>query len=423
MRMKVRFVNSIIVFLGILLVLIPTFTHGQTPKYVPDSGLVGWWPFNGNANDVSGNGNNGTVTGATLISGKNGANNSAYFFNGVSDFITIPDTNLLDFTNAFTISVWVRLDEYSNGDERVVIGKQRFANATGYQLTASSAHHSSRYMGAIINNNLSSVVASDSLALNKWEFLSMTYGSGVLKLYRNGILENSVNSSIVLNNSTQPVFFGKEFGNSRYFKGGLDDIGFWNRALSESEILALYNSCELNVSKHPSNLTSQINSNATFTVNSNKINSNYQWQSDLGTGFQNLTNAGQYSGVQKDTLIISNISIANNNQIFRCIISNDNCYDTSDVAILTVTNNTGINKSTTKEGYRIYPNPASTFLNIDIPNKGQIIVTLTDITGQTVITPTSGTIDISTLANGLYILNIYDHDNKLVSTNKVMILR
>ena len=57
------------------------------PSYVPTNGLVGYWPFNGNANDESGNGNHGTVNGATLSSDRNGAANSAYDFDGVSNFI------------------------------------------------------------------------------------------------------------------------------------------------------------------------------------------------------------------------------------------------------------------------------------------------------------------------------------------------
>ena len=66
-----------------------TITFGQTvPSYIPTSGLVGWWPFNGNANDESGNGNNGMVNGATLTSDRFGNTNSAYNFNGMNDFIT-----------------------------------------------------------------------------------------------------------------------------------------------------------------------------------------------------------------------------------------------------------------------------------------------------------------------------------------------
>ena len=59
----------------------------NVPSYVPKDGLFGWWPFNGNANDESGNGNNGTVNGATLTVDRNGKSNSAYSFDGIDDFI------------------------------------------------------------------------------------------------------------------------------------------------------------------------------------------------------------------------------------------------------------------------------------------------------------------------------------------------
>ena len=62
-------------------------TSAQVPFYVPTSGLVGYWPFNSNANDESGNGNNGTVNGATFTNDINGNSNSAYSFDGINDNI------------------------------------------------------------------------------------------------------------------------------------------------------------------------------------------------------------------------------------------------------------------------------------------------------------------------------------------------
>ena len=60
----------------------------QVPNYVPTNGLIAWYPFNGNANDESGNGNNGTVNGATLTIDRNGNSDNAYSFNG-SSFISM----------------------------------------------------------------------------------------------------------------------------------------------------------------------------------------------------------------------------------------------------------------------------------------------------------------------------------------------
>jgi hypothetical protein len=78
----------------------------QVPNYVPTNGLVGYWPFNGNANDESANGNNGTVNGATLSADRFGNANKAYSFDGVDDYITINNTVGNFGTSDFTISLW-----------------------------------------------------------------------------------------------------------------------------------------------------------------------------------------------------------------------------------------------------------------------------------------------------------------------------
>ena len=67
--------------LFLMLIFIVKIT-AQVPPYVPTNGLVAWWPFTGNANDLSGNGNNGTVNNATLTTDRYGNSNCAYSFNG-----------------------------------------------------------------------------------------------------------------------------------------------------------------------------------------------------------------------------------------------------------------------------------------------------------------------------------------------------
>ena len=75
-------------FLVAILLVYTTQLFGQSvPSYVPTNGLVGWWGFNGNAQDGSGNGNHGTVNGATLTTDRFGNQNGAYSFDGVDDYI------------------------------------------------------------------------------------------------------------------------------------------------------------------------------------------------------------------------------------------------------------------------------------------------------------------------------------------------
>jgi hypothetical protein len=76
----------------------------QIPSYVPTNGLVGWWPFNGNANDESGNGNNGTVNGATLASDRNDLSNSSYLTNSNNQYIKTQRV-IQNISNTFTKSI------------------------------------------------------------------------------------------------------------------------------------------------------------------------------------------------------------------------------------------------------------------------------------------------------------------------------
>jgi len=69
-----------------------------------NDGLVAYYPFNGNANDASGNGNNGTINGTILTTNRFGTPNSAYYFPGNNDWISVPDAPSLDLTNGYTLS-------------------------------------------------------------------------------------------------------------------------------------------------------------------------------------------------------------------------------------------------------------------------------------------------------------------------------
>ncbi len=98
--------------LSFLLLSAATLTFGQNvPAYVPTNGLVGWWPFNGNANDESGNGNNGTVNGATLTTDRFGILNRAYDFDGVNDRIKIPFNNIYS-NDTGSVSLWMKKVNY-----------------------------------------------------------------------------------------------------------------------------------------------------------------------------------------------------------------------------------------------------------------------------------------------------------------------
>ena len=81
---------------------------------IPTDSLVAYYPFNGNANDESGNGNDGVVNGATLTTDRFGNVNSAYSFDGVDDWINAPNSGLPDADESRTLTAWVKFNSYGN---------------------------------------------------------------------------------------------------------------------------------------------------------------------------------------------------------------------------------------------------------------------------------------------------------------------
>ena len=101
-------------FVLVLIFVVNLLSAQNIPNYVPKDGLVGYWPFNGNANDESGNGNHGTVNGATLTSDRNGTANSAYSFNGVSNYIEIPNNSKFRGLDNISIVAWININHWFN---------------------------------------------------------------------------------------------------------------------------------------------------------------------------------------------------------------------------------------------------------------------------------------------------------------------
>ena len=325
-------------FTLVLCVVIHTQVHSQSvPSYVPTNGLVGWWGFNGNAQDGSGNGNHGTVNGATLTTDRFGNQDGAYSFDGDDDYI-ISNGGSLFISNNLTFSFWIYRfnNEFSNG-EFICLGSPHSTYFGVISSPLGSRINYARGCGETTVNNSPSIYG-----LNVWNHLVLvgSMASGQTQVYVNGLFVGIATNSTPSNCSNTNLYFGNDIhGLSEFFNGKLDDIGIWNRALSQQEITNLYNaqSCQDTVTSQPQNQSTSPNRNVTFSLSSSDSNSTYQWQTDMGFGFQNLTNAGQYSGVTTSSLTVSNTSLQNNNQLFRCIVSTTQCgRDTSDVVTLSV---------------------------------------------------------------------------------------
>jgi hypothetical protein len=309
-----------------MLLFLAGFNFAQNvPAYVPTIGLVGWWPFSGNAIDSSGNGNNGTVNGATLTADRNGVANRAYSFDGVNDNINPLQNNLPLGTNSRSVSLWFK--RIGNGGCLFSYGTANTGNAfmisIGTNIIANQGW---------TNPDFPVFPTID----NAWHHVVCTYDGAFSRIYFDTALLGTGNMA-GLNTILGSFYFGTRVLNDMdFFNGNLDDIGIWNRVLTQQEISALYNSCNLTVNLQPSNQFASIGSNVQLSLSTSSSNASFQWQTDLGTGFVNVSNSGQYSGANNDTLQILNLTIANNNQQFRCIITSGACTDTTNIASLTI---------------------------------------------------------------------------------------
>jgi len=211
-----------------------------------NDGLVAHYPFNGNANDESGNGNNGTVNGATLTTDRFGNGNSAYAFDGVDDYIQIEESALIDFqnTDSFSMAFWFKT--YSSKPNMVLIGKsiRNYANGYGFIMYHTYAGNCPLpgYIDFFVGGGTGE---SCSWALNdgSWHFLTGIYNSStnLILLYVDGVLQNDADSRHDDLENSADLFFGGGEDPELAFEGSMDDIRFYSRSLSEAEIQVLYN--------------------------------------------------------------------------------------------------------------------------------------------------------------------------------------
>jgi N-acetylneuraminic acid mutarotase len=174
-----------------------------------------------------------------------------------------------------------------------------------------------------------------------------------------------------------------------------------------TEIATLQVICNTIIDRQPVNKTAAISGSTFLNVSAFDSKATYRWQSDVGFGYQNLSNAGQYRGVNNDTLIINDLTASNNNQTFRCIINTGACGDTTDIASITV-KSAGITPHEHGE-ISVFPNPSNGFIQLKInPNLLNNNFKIIDQQGRLImegkLTETNTKISIEHLANGIYIL-------------------
>jgi hypothetical protein len=427
-----------LLFTAIAILGLVIMTNAQVPTYVPTSGLAAWYSFDGDANDDSGNNNNGTVNGASLTTGKLGNSNTAYLFDGTSSNISLVNPFLGGNQNtAFTFHALI----YSNStnSDQVIWSKTLFWGEIGFNISNLNEVKFG-WANSITGNKYSTIYSQTNvIQQNQWYDIVVTYENSVGQIYLNGlpIVTNlqwtaQGGSSLSTSQIEASCNFAQDANSSKigtyqsgaYFNGKIDEFGIWNRALNQQEITDLYNDCQLVLNTQPISQTISINNNVEFVVESSDLSATYQWQTDLGVGFQNLNNVGQYSGTTNDTLTVSNVTMSNNNQPLRCIVTSTiTCSDTSDNALLTVLNDVGINDVFQDNLLSIFPNPTQNVINIYV-NENLIGTSfkIYDNLGKELITDIfnadQNSIELNNLSPGLYFLTCETKSQKSIKIIK-----
>jgi len=216
------------------------------PSYVPTNGLVGWWPFNGNANDESGNGKNGVLNsgnnGTALYTiDRNGFKSAALSFssnttwNSLGPYVEIMGTNTLNLT-AYSINIWIKPSTTCLTGELVNKGPDNVGFLSRIQ---------SPLAGIAFGSLPQYVDYPFSVSTVQWTMLTFNRNiSGNSELFINGSLVYTSSSSTPKNNNFNFAFgampSGGTNGSFYPYQGFLDDIAIYNRSLTQQEVTALY---------------------------------------------------------------------------------------------------------------------------------------------------------------------------------------
>lgn len=214
------------------------------------SGLLAYYPFSGNAGDSSGNNKHASVSGATLAKDRHGLDNAAYYFNGLNNFI---DAGFLppNLRQARTLAAWFKYENAPLTESYSIMSygsNTPSCNQAGGNMSVDigAPVNSQR---VIVNGNCTANVTY-SLVNSDWHHITVTYDpqSGntfdKVKIYIDGVLQTNIenyNGSVILNTlNYNNLKIGYDVStNTRHFKGWIDEVMIYNRALTENEVYAL----------------------------------------------------------------------------------------------------------------------------------------------------------------------------------------
>ena len=217
-----------------------------------DKGLLNYYPFNGNAKDESGNKNDGKVKGATLTPDRHGKKDSAYQFDGKDDSLLLEKPVFQRGFSSYTISCWVLVDEKHQPNATIITDRHGSSCNYKYWIRLGEGEKVASLVWAMFDESVGSTGVDGNKILSPGIWYSVTYvfdsEKGVMKMFLNGKKEGEAVNKEIWSRTANPTYIGCLHGCQKYgakapvafWAGCIDDVRFYNRALSEQEIKSLY---------------------------------------------------------------------------------------------------------------------------------------------------------------------------------------
>ncbi|MDD2323158.1 MAG: T9SS type A sorting domain-containing protein [Bacteroidia bacterium] len=218
--------------------------------------LVFYYPFHGSSIDESANGYHAVAMGPELVSDRKGIPDEAYHFDGIDDYILIPDLDAIECDFPVSFAFWTKLDTLNIKLNQFIGTDQRFNDYNGFRISTSSDNLGSIVVnygngyGAASSFNRVSKISDTTLTTGKWYHVASVLQSPYsVKIFINGVnaggyIAGEGDPFVAYSEDGQPkigIFPGNlSSPETNYLLGALDDVAMWHRALSDQEILNLY---------------------------------------------------------------------------------------------------------------------------------------------------------------------------------------
>jgi len=210
----------------------------------PPPNMVSWWPGDGNTDDIQGT-NNGTLEGGATFAP--GEVNQAFSLNGVDSYITIAHNDDLNPSGPFSVDAWVKAAPSQFYPQVLIIEKSHgFTDSTGWLMQTNPNGTACFGYGLGGGGTTNFVLACRQATIldGQWHQLAGVWTGTEVQMYEDGLLQNVVSSTSLPVNNSRDVHIGMSWGGgspTRFFHGLVDEVEYFNRALSASEIQAIVN--------------------------------------------------------------------------------------------------------------------------------------------------------------------------------------